>query len=522
MSRGFRQTMVPAHTWAGLTVGWMLYFIFLTGTAGYFDTEIDRWMRPEIPFAETFPSRAEMLMRAEKRLGDVAPDAHETWIFFPDKRSPFLEVSWENADHVWHEEMLDPETGAPIRVRDTGGGQFLYQLHYRLHYLPPVLAFWLVSACAMFMLVAICTGVIVHKKIFADLFTFRPRKGQRSWLDAHNVLGVTALPFHLMITYSGLVFLMFTTMPVLINAFYGSGPEGQTRFFIDALSRPTDSPPAGVAAQTRPLTEFLSEAERRWGEGSVRYISVENAGDVNAVVEVNRSASGGLGTAETLLFHGATGERRGVVDQPAGANVLRVALLNLHEGLFADTVLRWLYFLSGLAGTAMIATGLHLWTVKRRQKNTSSGTPPAIGLSLVERLNIGTIVGLPVGIAAYFWANRLLPLEMDGRAAWEIHTMFLTWVATFAVAAWRRRDGAWLELSGLAAAAYGLLPVVNAVATDRGLIVSIARGDWVFAAFDLAAVAVGLFFLLLVRAVRRKRLQAATGRISEAAMEAPG
>ncbi|MNT84204.1 hypothetical protein D3C72_2241880 [compost metagenome] len=50
----------------------------------------------------------------------------------------------------------------------------------------------------MFMLVAIVSGVITHKKIFTDFFTFRWGKGQRSCLDAHAALSVLgfAVPFH--------------------------------------------------------------------------------------------------------------------------------------------------------------------------------------------------------------------------------------------------------------------------------------------------------------------------------------
>lgn len=40
------------------------------------------------------------------------------------------------------------------------------------------------------------------------------RQRQRSWLDIHNLLSVTALPFHFVITYSGLVFFAFTYMHV--------------------------------------------------------------------------------------------------------------------------------------------------------------------------------------------------------------------------------------------------------------------------------------------------------------------
>ena len=49
-------------------------------------------------------------------------------------------------------------------------------------------------------------GVVVHRRLFKDFFTFRPRaKGPRSALDLHNLSGVLALPFHALIAFSGLV-----------------------------------------------------------------------------------------------------------------------------------------------------------------------------------------------------------------------------------------------------------------------------------------------------------------------------
>src|SRR5256885_4150372 len=77
--------------------------------------------------------------------------------------------------------------------------------------MPRIWGRWIVGFATMLMFVAIITGVITHKKIFTDFFTFRPRKGQRSWLDAHNATAVLALPdrkstrlnsSHLVISYA--------------------------------------------------------------------------------------------------------------------------------------------------------------------------------------------------------------------------------------------------------------------------------------------------------------------------------
>ena len=47
MKEDFRQSMAWLHTWTGLVVGWVLFFVFLTGTAGYVQIEFTRWMQPE-------------------------------------------------------------------------------------------------------------------------------------------------------------------------------------------------------------------------------------------------------------------------------------------------------------------------------------------------------------------------------------------------------------------------------------------------------------------------------------------
>jgi len=39
--------MTWLHTWTGLLAGWGLFFVFLTGTFGCGNAEVDRRMRPE-------------------------------------------------------------------------------------------------------------------------------------------------------------------------------------------------------------------------------------------------------------------------------------------------------------------------------------------------------------------------------------------------------------------------------------------------------------------------------------------
>jgi hypothetical protein len=140
---------------------------------------------------------------------------------------------------------------------------------------------------------------------------------------------------------------------------------------------------------------------------------------------------------------------------------------------------------------------LILWTTCRRARHEQAAAEtgqPAFGFRLVETLNIATIADLPVGIAAYFWANRLLPFTMNHRAEWKVHTLFFIWgwLAYYALLRPARR--AWTELFALAAAAFALLPVLNALTTDKHLAAAITHGDWTLAAVDLTFLAFGAGF----------------------------
>lgn len=511
---GFRQAMAWLHTWAGLALGWVLFFVFVTGTLGYFDTEIDRWMQPELPPSQAGLPAREVAPMLLTRLAAQAPGAERWQLRLPvDRNQPWPVIRWQDADPdagataANGEETLNGRSGLPLVARETGGGQHLYQMHWRLHYLGRGISDWIISLATLFMLVALITGVVVHRRIFRDFFTFRPGKGQRSWLDAHNLLSVVSLPFQLMITYSGLVFMGFSFMPLIVAAHYGVDREGRQQFFDEVFEAPGLVAPAAEPAPLVPLDGLLAEAEARWGEGRIRFVDIRHPGDRNARVILRESRDASVASGGRLLvFDGVSGERLHSGDGSGSARTVRDTLTGLHEGLFAATGLRWLYFFSGLLGCGMVATGLVLWGVKRRQQAQRRTGAAPLGLRLVERLNVGTVAGLPVAIAAYFWANRLLPPGLAERAAWEAHALFLTWLALMLHALLRKPGRAWVEQLSLAAIAWGTLPLLNALTTDRHLLHSLPRGDWALAGIDLVALVFGLGCATLAAWLRARHL----------------
>ncbi|MNF56757.1 hypothetical protein D3C84_382580 [compost metagenome] len=493
MKEGFRQTMAWLHTWTGLVFGWLLFAIFLTGTLSYFKDEISHWMQPEVPVRSV--STEASLTLAQDYLQQHAAGAGRWVISLPSARDPGLSVFWQALGNEGRrgnreQRQLDPLTGERVQARDTRGGDFFYRFHFQLQ-MPHPWGRWLSTTAAMLMLVALITGIITHKKIFKDFFTFRPRKGQRSWLDGHNAVGVLVLPFHLMITYSSLVIFMSMVIPASILVAY----NGDSDAYFNELFPESDTPSAvGKPGQLQPLALFVERAGKHWSGGQAAAVTVSNPGDLKASVSVMRSSDDRVvyDFGSSLSFDGVNGQLLTVQAQPSMPMAFMGSFYGLHLGRFAGPVLRWLYFICGLAGTAMIGTGLVIWLGKRQLKHAKSGVMP-FELRLVQVLNIASMAGLLIAVAAFFWANRLLPVSFVERSTWEVNSFFIAWGLSVLHAALRQGRAAWVEQLALAALLFAGLPLLNALTTTRHLGVSIAQGDWAMAGFDLTCLGSGLF-----------------------------
>lgn len=523
MKDSFRQSMAWLHTWAGLCSGWVLFFVFVTGSAAYFKHEITRWMKPEMPLRveATHPPATIATQLAWEYL-NRQPGQKTYWhITLPDdgRRAGYpgcsgfpvgcpnypglrgyprdLTVQWAG-----NEVRLDSATGKElpdyIPARETEGGVLFDKMHHSLHYLPGKLGRNIVAICTLLTFLAIITGIVVHKKIFKDFFTFRHGKGQRSWLDGHNVVSVLALPFFLMITYSGLAEWGYMPKPLLDLPVK---QQGKT-FIATEIALP---PPAAI-----PLAKIVAQAEQIFGTGQTSRISYDEKQGDSATIQVTRQWGTQYPFAsrseDELNFDPSTGalQEKQRTHGMAPAHQALWWLVGPHFAWFAGAGLRWLLFLSGLLGCVMIGTGLILWTVKRRSRHEKEGSAPSLGLRLVERLNVGVLVGLPIGVATYFWANRLLPVSMAERAEWETLCLFLSWAWVALYAFWRPIRKAWAESLWLATAAFGLIPLLNWLTTNKHLGQTIPHGDWVLAGVDLTTLALAAIFGAAAWKLRRR------------------
>lgn len=519
MKEGFRQAMSWLHTWSGLVLGWLLFAIFLTGTLAFFRAELNQWSRPELyPMG---PASAATAARAQEALLRRAPGVTQWIMHLPDERQPAVTLLWRTGNGRFETLLMDPQTGAVREGRDTLGGEFFYRFHFELRSAKVTRwateGRWVVGGATMLMFVALLTGIVTHRRIFKDFFTFRPRKGgQRAWLDAHNVTGVLMLPFYLMITFSGLMIFHTLYLPAGIAALYrGASGVDSAAYFAESSGEPAERRAlrrrGGTAAQPPlpllPLDPMLAQAGAEWPQGRIGDLRAQRLPDGRVQVEVGRHDGDRLQyRPQRLVFDGADGRLLHRVDAQGPAARTYGVLYGLHMARFAGPTMRWALFGFGIAGSAMIATGLMLWVVKRRQqaaRQRAGGGTGAWGMRIVETLNIAALAGLPLAIAAFFWANRLVPADLAARADVELQCFFSAWALTLAVAAALPARTGWRVLLALGGLAYAGLPLLNALTTHAHLGVTLPAGDWALAGVDLSFLATGALLGLIARQVPR-------------------
>lgn len=446
---GFRAAMTQVHDMAGIFTGWLIYVMTLSGTLSVFRSEISLWSRPELKEGAVDPVRA--TTAALSWLGGHAPHALAWYIAPATARAPFTWVSWEEGG-LFHQRALDPVTGSSETLRDTVGGDFFYRFHFELQ-LPYPWGRLLAGIGAVALVFVLLTGLVAHRRIFQDFFTFRPKKGQRSWLDVHNLAGVAALPFHLTIAFTGAV-----TLATLLMPWAGLARYPDTAAFQNALV-PSLSPsaPTGTAGVLAPVAPVLEEASRRLKSEGINQVYVYNPSDSAATIVILGGNKDRIAfDTHVLRFDGKTGKLLADTQETRPAVAAFAVLYGLHIAHFAPSATRWLYFGSGVLLLLVTGSGLRLWIRRRLRRGESRH------LVLLERANVGVVAGTPIAFIAFFLANRLLPVALHDRAAREVQIVFAVWGLLVLAALVLPARKAWRIFSILAALALGGVALLSA------------------------------------------------------------
>lgn len=501
MGTTFRQSMSWLHTWTGVVVGMVLFAIFWMGTLSVFDREIDRWMIPATRIA--LPENALSLDALRLVADGLAPASLQWTAQLPAEREPVIRFAHRGASGTV-QRRLDPRTAAVLPEPETlAGTRFIYPFHYVLHVRLWNIGFWLVGLAGMSMLAMCVSGVVIHRRIFADFFAFRTARKPRSVLrDLHTVSGVLGLPFNFVIALSGLIIFYSLHLPAVWQTAYHGDRQAFSKDAFGTYSRPK----AGIRGEMASLDVMAAEASRIWGGGKPFFVRVWHPGDAKAYVEMRQSYADSVTmNLDVVYFDGVTG----TMLQAHTARPIMTAqrfISGLHFVQFRHWTLRWLYFGFGLFGCVMITAGFLFWLESRRKRHELLGLP---GVRIVEALTVGGTVGIVAATLAFFVVNRLLPAGatfLGGeRAALEIWAFYLVWLAAFGHA-WLVRGRAWIIQCGIVVLLAVVAVVLNAVTTGDHLIRSLAhRHLWAVAGMDLMLLTGALIAALAVSRLAHRR-----------------
>ncbi len=401
------KTHLPLHTWCGVVSALFLIVCFLAGALTLFLDDLNRWAAPPPPSVMPAPDA-----RQQAQLLDYMAAHPEITTTFTlhlrttaDAPAP---LSWaRDGEQFWATRDANGQWrrfSAPLPAL----GEVLDDLH-RTAGIPGAVGGYTMGVVAVLYALALISGtVLLLPRLKRQLFALRPEGGRRrAWLDLHNLLGLTALPFHLVIAITTAVFVFYAPLEQAMRAL---SPAADTDV-AEAAGQGELLPPATLLARAQAFAPAL-QAER------MVFDALDDRAEALVVV-LGGTATGGRRLYVALNPYGGALRYRN-----SGGSFYHAAsdaFAALHFGNYGGYPLRWLYFVLALAGAVLFYTGNLLWLGKRARGERRD-------VRLLAALTVGTSCGAICGMATMLLTARfqpLLPLAAETLAHASYYLPFL-------------------------------------------------------------------------------------------------
>lgn len=501
------------HTWTGIVAGLALFIAFLAGALTLFQDDIARWERPAARYVEPTPADIDRLAAA---LLAAHPAAAERFgIMWPTGERPDPVAFWFEQND-WHFAALDRAADRPalVDIATPRLSAFINRLHYSLAL--PGIGLYLMGTVSVAFGFALVSGLLVHwPRLAKDLFALRPGKNRkRFWQDAHNALGVFALPFYAMIAVTGAIMCLSTTLAFVFNLVF----DHQLAAALPAMREPiaqravpgSGTPPARAGTRTPlPLVELVAAAQRHAPELVPEWITCSAYGKPDGVAEVWGNSEGTIGSLGSVALRIDDGRILGRQTREArdANHAIGSAIYGLHFGTYGGAALQWTYFVLGIAGAALVFTGNLMWLEARRKRHAKMQPRSARN---VARATIAVCLGTCAALAAAFVGALLWP-HVDAARVFGVALL-----AAVAYTAMRPPILAARDLLATAALLSLAVVIADCVATANGLPRALARHDWGIVAIDVGALVAAALFALSARLAQRRATRHASGGVWDA------
>jgi uncharacterized iron-regulated membrane protein len=502
MTSATLRAFTTLHTWTGLVAGFALFIAFYAGAITVFHGALHDWEQPALRGeARQTPAHMDALRAA---VTEAHPAAREALtVLLPGFDGPRAVAFWQDEASERQSASLDSEgrlaAGAPL---DSALAEHINHIHFTLG-LPQTAGVWLMGFVCLAYGLALVSGLIIHlPTLVSSLFALRTgRNLKRFWQDAHNVIGVLSLPFHIVFAFTGALLCILALFVAGLS--FIAMDERVAGAFQDAFELIETPEPAGAPLAAPDSATLLAHAEKALPGMTPFMLQHHATTDAEGITEVHGVVDGRLANRVAVALRHedlAVAAMHAPGERPT-ATAASSVVTSLHFGNFGGPLLAWLYFLLGIAGAFLFYSGNLLWIESRRRRRQSE-QPTAH--RLMAGLTVGVCIGSCLGISGLFLANKLLPEGLPARAEWELRVYYLLFVGSVVWALLRPPPRAAVELLTVTAVLTAVIAPSNWLITGDLPWTAALQGNWSVAAIDLTALAGAVAFALLARATRRR------------------
>lgn len=397
VSPALSKRSLKSHSWLGLLVSVIMFLVCFSGTVAVFNQEIQRWEQPFV--YESLDYQASTIQTAYETLLTEHPDQLSDHIIIrlPTTDLPRTSITTD------HQSWFINEDGSLGAIKSQRFTDFIATLHEALH-LPETYGVLLVSLMGALLTALIISGVMAHRRIFKDAFSFRGKSNpQARETDLHNRLSVWGLPFHLMIALTGAYFGLASYLTGFYSdALYDSEPMALFADLYGGIPEVNDQP--AVLDIPRAMLQLKEISP---GTQPI-FITVEEVGTESQFMLIGSQHMNKLIYSEQYRFDASGNyiDKVGYADGEPGQGAV-FSVYRLHFGHFGSEFVKVLYGLLGLALTVVSVSGINMWLKKRGKRDAINnlwlglvwGSPVALALAGIAQ------IGLQLSAIPVFWLS---------------------------------------------------------------------------------------------------------------------
>ena len=353
---------LSAHSVMGLVISALLFVICVSGTIAVFEDELEWWEQAGTPTVhEVSPS---VMQATAEEVLKRDPETTHLYMYPPRENWPRFVAGGDNGIFVLN------ESGEFVRQLEAPWNDFLIELHYYLT-MPHSLGIIIVAIFGVMLVSMAVSGLLAHPRIFRDAFRFR-RTGQArlAQADLHNRLSVWTTPFLIAVAGTGAMIGLFGVVAfVFAQTNFGGDTKKLSEAIFGGEILEADATPAPITG----VDTALINLDRDIPEANPFIVIINEPGTKSQHIEIYGDETNRLIYGETYTYSTdgkllATGHNS---DGPVGQQVA-MSMYRLHFGDFGGALMKSIYFLLGIMLCIVVATGLNIYFLKRREKGRAA------------------------------------------------------------------------------------------------------------------------------------------------------